>query len=1068
MSFALPRRSPWRHGPQHSLTVFLLVVLVGVRPGRPAGADPALLAPGPATEHSILDGETHSYQLHLSAGDFLRVAVDQEAVDVELKLLAPDGRQVSMVDGPSPACDFGTEDLAAVAETSGLYRIVVHATMKNAPLGRYRIRLEPPHPAGPDDLRRVEAVRANQEATNGMAPPEMPARRQAELRETARGIWHVLGESGREADTLLQLGLVRSKLSGPGDSDEASRLLHQAAGLYGALGDRVGQAKALNEAGRLCERAGHVDEALREYRQAASLAQQAGARWSQVNALNNLGTLLNHQGQPRDAIVSLSEALKLADGLHCDECQGSILVNLGSAHQSLSELQTAIDLYKKALGLAQIKPEDKGAAYNNLGLVDQSLGDPEEALGNFEKARELSHNPNTLCNLGLALESLGRLGEALTSYKEALTLSSQPPRDVRAQAMTQHNIGYLYLRMDRKDEALAAWDAVGKLAADRTELDPLRLFTQAAALRERGDRAAAARDLKLSLSLSTARYDLTWATRSALELARVERESGLLDAALGHARFAVATIESLRNQVLNPDQRALFLGSRQRYYEQYIDILMELNARQPGKGWDVQALQASEGARARSLLDLLGEIRSNLRQGVDPDVLRREADLRAAINALDEQRLELIHQEAGAEAIQHASDRLDEALSQLTGVEAELRRGSPVYAALTQPQPLSAAAIQRDVLADDVLLLEYSLGETRSYLWAVTPAAVRSFILPGRAQIEQAAVAFYDTVRRKDAAATDVETAGQALSRMILAPAETLLGDNTLLVVGDGVLQYIPFSALPLPSAPRERLVVRHRLVSLPSASTLAVLRQELRSRPEAPKTLAVLADPIFRGDPRAHHPKEGVDQVAAHVRREGAQADLLTLEPLPFSKEEAEAISRLVTDREQKLVALQYDASLETATSGRLADYRYVHFATHGILDTGHPGLSRLVLSQVAPDGQPKDGSLRLQEIYNLKLSADLVVLSACRTALGKEIRGEGLIGLTRGFMYAGSARVLASLWSVEDRATWKLMEKVYRHLLIDKLPAAESLRRAQSEMAERGASPYYWAGFSLQGEWR
>ncbi|HEY2740512.1 MAG TPA: CHAT domain-containing protein, partial [Thermoanaerobaculia bacterium] len=360
------------------------------------------------------------------------------------------------------------------------------------------------------------------------------------------------------------------------------------------------------------------------------------------------------------------------------------------------------------------------------------------------------------------------------------------------------------------------------------------------------------------------------------------------------------------------------------------------------------------------------------------------------------------------------------------------------------------------------------------------------FILPGREQIEKAAVAFYDAVRQKDTAPADLDATGRALSRMILAPAETLLGDNTLLVVGDGVLQYIPFSALPvpaaLPSVPGERLLVRHRLVSLPSASTLAVLRQELQSRPQAAKTLAVLADPIFRGDPRAHHPQQAGDQVAAHVRGgqptrgpagragrdEGGQADLLTLERLPFSREEADAISRLVPDNKQKLVALQYDASLETATSGQLADYRYVHFATHGILDTEHPGLSRLVLSQVAPDGQPRDGSLRLQAIYNLRLNADLVVLSACRTALGKEIRGEGLIGLTRGFMYAGSARVLASLWSVEDRATWKLMDKVYHHLLIDKLPAAESLRRAQLEMAEQGAAPYSWAGFSLQGEWR
>ncbi len=1056
-----------------------------MQPGKPAGADPALLAPGPAAEHSILEKETHSYQLHLSAGDFLRVVVDQVAVDLEVQLLAPDGRQVFLVDGPGPAGDFGTEDLAAVAETGGLYQIRVQAGIQNAPVGRYRIRLEPPHPAGADDLRRVAAVRANQEATNGMAQqPPMSATRQAELRETARGIWHALGEKAREADTLFQLGIVRTNL---GEIDEASRLLHESARLDAALGDKVGQSKALNEAGRLTERSGHIDEALGEYRQAASLAQEAGARWPQVNALTNVGMVLNHQGQPRDAIASLTAALALADGLRCEGCQGNTLVGLGSAHDSLSETQEAIGYYKQALAVPGIQRAALGSAYNNLGLAYHSLGNLEDAFANFAKAEEINHNPGTLCNLGMVLEGLGRLDEALADYKGARDLAGRSPQDPRVEAFALHNLGYLYLRMGRRDEALAAWDEVARLPADRKELEPLLLFTRAAALRERGDRAAAARDLELSLSLSTGRNDLTWTSKSALALARVEQESGLLDAALDHVRSAVATIESQRNQVLNPEQRALFLGNRQRYYEQYIDILMELDARQPGKGWDVQALQASEGARARSLLDLLGEVRSNLRQGADPAVLRREADLRAAINTLDEQRLELIHQGAGAVEIQQASNRLEESLSRFSDVEAELRRGSPVYAALTQPQPLDAAAIQSQVLADGVLLLEYSLGEKQSYLWAVTPVAVHGFILPGREQIEKAAVAFYDAVRQKDTPPADVDTTGRALSRMILAPAETLLGDNTLLVVGDGVLQYIPFSALPLPSVrpsmPAERLLVRHRVVSLPSASTLAVLRQELQSRPQATKTLAVLADPIFRGDPRAHHPQQAGDQVAKHVRRgqptrgpagrpagrdEGGQADLLTLEPLPFSREEADAISRLVPDNGQKLVALQYDASLETATSGQLAAYRYVHFATHGILDTEHPGLSKLVLSQVAPDGQPRDGSLRLQAIYNLRLNADLVVLSACRTALGKEIRGEGLIGLTRGFMYAGSARVLASLWSVEDRATWKLMDKVYHHLLIDKLPAAESLRRAQLEMAEQGAAPYSWAGFSLQGEWR
>lgn len=189
----------------------------------------------------------------------------------------------------------------------------------------------------------------------------------------------------------------------------------------------------------------------------------------------------------------------------------------------------------------------------------------------------------------------------------------------------------------------------------------------------------------------------------------------------------------------------------------------------------------------------------------------------------------------------------------------------------------------------------------------------------------------------------------------------------------------------------------------------------------------------------------------------------------LPSSLKEAQAISSLVP-ADQRFLATGFAASRAAATSAEIGRYRNVHFATHGVLDSRRPELSKLVLSLYDEKGRSQDGFLRLNDVYNLRLDADLVVLSACRTALGKEIRGEGLVGLTRGFMYAGSARVLASLWSVEDRATAELMGATYRGMLREKLSPAAALRKAQLEMAQRPnrKSPYYWAGFSLQGEWK
>jgi CHAT domain-containing protein len=329
------------------------------------------------------------------------------------------------------------------------------------------------------------------------------------------------------------------------------------------------------------------------------------------------------------------------------------------------------------------------------------------------------------------------------------------------------------------------------------------------------------------------------------------------------------------------------------------------------------------------------------------------------------------------------------------------------------------------------------------------------------------------------------------------------LEKKRLLIVSDGALQYIPFAALPKPdSRPKTQdpkpqttdheppttdhrpLIVDHEVVHLPSASVLAVLRRELVARQAAARTVAVLADPVFQeNDPRVKRPPsqaepksdgaaaKGVEPplVAESVTRSARESGLASFARLPLSRREAEAITSL-TPKTERLTALDFRASKPTVAQADLRQYRIVHFATHGLLNSQHPELSGIVLSLVDEQGKSQDGFLRLHEIYNLELGADLVVLSACQTALGKEIKGEGLVGLTRGFMYAGAPRVVASLWKVDDKATAELMKQFYRGMLKEGLRPAAALRAAQVSMwqEQRWHAPYYWAGFVLQGEWK
>jgi len=1034
-------------------------------------------------------GGTFLHPIDLAAGDFVRAIVVQRE-DVRVELLDPDGREVLHVDGPNLIRE--DEEVAAVAERAGLYQLKVLGCPRNTPAADcYTLRLDPARPATDADRQRAEAVRTTQEAVDAMAK-QVQGKADTRLeqlasRERALSLWRSLGERRHEAEELYQLGIVLQLLH---QSIPAARRLHEAAGVWAALGDTAREAESLNEAGRSCEETGHPDEALNDYKQALAKARTAGNRRLQGLILNNMGLLLNRLGERRQALGHLEEALALARELGDRDEEANTLNNLGSTQMDLSETQKALELYKAALAIPEAALKMRAAAFNNLGALYASLGDWNEAVENYDQAISINRQRKdffrlavSFNNRGLAQHYAGNLEAARSSYEEALSLARET-RNREVEILAQSNIGFLLSsRLKKPVEALEHWREVVRLAAGDPDLGYVGLSARAAV--ERGERRLddARATLREAAVQAERRADHRFAADMILQLARVDKEGGDLDASAEDGRQAIERVESLRNRVLTSDQRAVFLAAQQAFYVDYIDTLMRLDEQRPGQGFGKEALRASEQARARSLLDLLGEAGANLRRGIPPELLEREKKARAALRDRDLYYMELVHQNASPERIAQAAERLNEALDGSEEVEAALRAHSESYAALIQPQILTVREIQRLALSDRTLLLEFSLGEDRSFLWALTASTFQSFTLPGRQEIETLARQYYGAITARNQPSADlaqadaaVERAALELSRMVLAPVERLLGDRILLVVSDGVLQYVPFAALPLPSSPEERILARNQVVNLPSASALAALRREIEGRAPAPKTLAVLADPVFPGDPRLARfvPLQDAKKAAAHrgqpPQASLRQSDQLSLGRLPFSEQEAKDILLFVPDPGQRLEALGFAASLTAATSGELANYRYVHFATHGLIDSRQPKLSKLALSQFDATGAHVDGFLRLSDIYNLNLNADLVVLSACQTALGKEVRGEGLVGLTRGFMYAGSARVLASLWSVEDRATAKLMKSFYRNLLVEKRPAAESLQRAQIEMASKAQyrSPYYWAGFSLQGEWK
>jgi CHAT domain-containing protein/tetratricopeptide (TPR) repeat protein len=900
------------------------------------------------------------------------------------------------------------------------------------------------------------------------------------------------GDRGGEAATLINIGMIYSSL---GEMQKALEKYNEALPICRTIGDRRSEAATLNNIGQVYNSLGERQKALEKYNEALPIMRAVGDRWGEAIMLNNIGTVYLLLGEMQKALEKYNEALPICRAIGDRRSEGATLHNIGAVYNSLGERQKALEKYNEALLLSRATGDRRGEAdtLHNIGTVYNSLGERQKALEKYNEALPMWRATGdrrgeaiTLDGIGNVFQSLGEMQKALEKYNEALSIM-RAVGDRSSEAITLNNIGTVYYSLEEMQKALEKYNEALSI------------------MRAVGDRRGEANTL--------------------LGIAHVEQKRGNLSLARQTIEQAIGIVESLRADIGSQELRASYFASRQEFYQSYIEVLMQMHKWNPAAAFDAAAFAISERARARSLQELLTEARADIRQGVDSSLLERERSLQQRLTSKATEQVDLLNRKHTPKQAEALAKEIDSITAEYEEVEAQIRARSPRYAALTQPQPLSLSEIQEQILDPETLLLEYSLGDNASYLFVVSSTSITSHQLPKRAQIETATRRVRDLLTAPQPRPGDTAAKYQArmrearanywpqaaaLSRMLLGTAAHQLGAKRLLIVADGALQYLPFGALPVPEIPGQGdketrgqgdkeiarrgetvnrrqvsrspalplsptpLVVKHEIVHLPSASTLAVLRRELAGRQSAPKAVAVLADPVFSTDDmrvktgdRDHKPQTGAETPSDLTR---ALTDVRgELSRLLMTRNEARAILSL-NPPDSRLEALDFRASRATSTSDELSQYRIVHFATHGLLNSQRPKLSGLVLSLVDEKGEPQNGFLQLHEIFNLRLPAELVVLSACQTGLGKEIKGEGLVGLTRGFMYAGAARVMASLWKVDDKATAELMKKFYRGMLQEGKRPAAALRAAQVEMWRRPPwqSPYYWGAFVLQGEWK
>ncbi len=917
----------------------------------------------------------------------------------------------------------------------------------------------------------------------------------------------------RSGEATAQNGVCES-LHYLGDTKGKVECLDALIPIYRELGDRPGEAKVAQNKAVAFRSLGDYQAALQAAQQALRISREEGDRVGESFTLHALGQIYWSLNEQQLALDHYERALAIRREGTDKRLIGITLGDIGVTYYDLGDLPRAIDYLSQSLAISEETGDrrTKAIRLQGLGLIWKEMGETAKA----QDAQTQS--------LALAREVGDRQaeGRTLISMSELHLLSGE--KEKARDALTQA-LELVRGAGDPVGEA-SVLIKVGNMAADGGDWpQAINLLQQSLSLARKTGDVQRERDALVTLAqaerkqnnLSKARdyhekaLDLTESIRA--KILRQELRASFLASRQAEYELYIDLLMQLHQLQPGGGHAAAAFGISERgRARSLLETLAEARA-------DIrQGVDAGLLAEERKLAD---QIR-----------LKEQRRAQLAGNSRAAKQTEALAKEIGDLLSEYQS--LQGHIRASSPRFSTLTQPQPVTAAEIQTECLDSNTVLLEFAlgAERSWLWVITPDAITSY--ALPPRAEIETLARNVYELltaRQPKKDLSEAKRLKLIAEADAKLQAETatLSRMLLGPISAQLRqewkDKRLAVVASGALEYLPLAALPLPqwesggdgeregqggkathargdretpSRPSREshrrpvlLIADHEIVNLPSASALAALRRETVGRQPAAKTLAVIADPVFEpNDPRvlaSARKNKSNDNLAVNLqstgeapagvpsttnsalRRATRSFNRAGFSRLPFSREEADNISGLIP-KSSLFKVTDFQANRTEATSGQLSRYRIIHFATHGLLNSEHPELSGLVLSLVDANGKTQDGFLRMDEIFNLQLPADLVVLSACQTALGREINGEGLVGLTRGFMYAGAQRVVASLWQVDDQATSQLMQYFYRGMLKENLRPAAALRAAQIELSKspRWSSPYYWAGFIIQGEWK
>ena len=812
-------------------------------------------------------------------------------------------------------------------------------------------------------------------------------------------------------------------------------------------------------------------------------------------------------------MASMREALIFysADGEKTSDIYGY----LGNAYLEKNEYDKALDCFNQSLSAAKINGYNHGIVLATVGIANcyKKIGDTDKAIEIL--AASPKKNPNTgsdyplvALSMGENLAQKGDLSQALEIFNKLLS-GINSDKDDKLKQSVYSSLGTTLFGLSRYEEAIANYQHALDLArksfntADVVDilnnigfcLVSLKKYDDATRVFKEGLGLLAVMDLYYPEKQMYANYGL----------GLLNEEQNRNTQALLYYNTAIRFIEDLRGKLSSTEFRSFFLANKIAAYEHAIDILLTVGGQTLDDGRLNETFHKAgllspaelaffyaESTKARSFIELLSKTKTGtLADRIPKELAEQEKKLLNTIASI---------QAAGGGQSKSQKELMKKSKRELDELIVKLRKDYPDYASIRYPEPVTAGNIP---LRGNEVLLAYKVNPGKTYLWIIEKDKKTSAIeiAVSREELIRRVMEFRGFLENPGSLEAYAPEKGQALGRLLLGEALSRIDTSkNIIITPDGVLNILPFEALTVGKTSNtvQYMGEKFKISYYPSASVMATMRR-FKESPKLSNPLFALGDPVYDDSDSRYSLKksENIAMAAADKTpglnlRSALVRSGFSLPRLPETRDEVLRIGELFGYKtNDPNIKLDMDAIKSELLKSNLGNYRFIHFATHGILSGDIPYILEPAIVLTQPGNRnPEDGFLKMSEILELKLNADTVVLSACKTALGKEIAGEGVVGLSRAFMLAGSKSVIVSLWSVESNSTAVLMKSFYSHLMKPGRSKEEALRLAKQELKNQSlisddlsrgvkitgrdkktqtgtAHPFFWAPFILIGEW-